>query len=164
MRKNFSGPVWLLVIFGVLQLGFSYSGILTMFRLFRQAEVWERGNVVLFVCWMLLWPVVIFGEAVVYWMIRKRNRAQMLSWTHTVIFCIALVLNASIAVLAILHEPIIAGLRTRQGRIVEMTIFWALVIVSHIAFVQMLVLAYRKEPPLRKVDGESENLLDDVVL
>lgn len=142
MRKNFTGPVWLLVILGALQLGFSYSGILAM----------------------LLWPVVLFGEALVYWVIRKRNREHMLSWTHTVVFGAALLLNASIAVLAILHVPVIAGLRTRQGRIAEMTVFWALVAISHIAFVQVLALALRKEPPVRKTDGESENLLDDVVL
>jgi hypothetical protein len=161
MRRNFTGPVWLLVIFGVVQAGVSYSIIASMLRSIVDVG---QGGMVLFALRMMMWPLVIIGEAVVYWMIRKRNRAQVLSWTHVVIFCIAFVLNAFVAAMTILHEPVAAGLRTRQGRIVEAAVFWALLVVSHVAFIQVLILAFRKEPPLRKTGEESENLLDDVVL
>jgi hypothetical protein len=161
MRRNFTGPVWLLVIFGLVQAGFSYLIIAAIRPLTADRS---QGGMALFAWRMMLWPLVMIGEAVVYWLIRKRNRAQLLSWTHVVIFFIAFVLNGIVAAMMILHEPIAGGLRTRQGRVVEAAVFWALVIVSHVAFIQVLILALRKEPPLKMPGGESENLLDDVVL
>lgn len=80
------------------------------------------------------------------------------------IFCVAFVLHGLVGVMAILHYPLGAGLHTRQGRIVDGAIFWALVAVSHVAFTQMLILAFRKETPLKRPGEESENLLDDVIL
>jgi hypothetical protein len=162
MKRSFTGPVWLMICFGLLELIYSYFGVLVLVQ--KVADVLGMGHVVLFVLGMLLWPLVLFGEAFAYWLIRKRNRAQLLSWTHAVIFCVAFVLNGLVGLVAILHLPLGAGLRTRQGRLVEGAIFWALVAVSHVAFVQVLVLAFRREPPLKRPGEESENLLDDVVL
>jgi hypothetical protein len=161
MKRNFTGPVWVLVIFGVLQAAVSYSVVVSVFR--TAGDV-TQGGIALFALRMMMWPMVMIGEAVLYWLIRTRNRAQLLSWTHVVIFCVAFVLNGLVAAMTIMHEPIGAGLRTRQGRVVEAVIFWALLVVSHVAFIQVLMLAFRKEPPSKTSRGESENLLDDVVL
>lgn len=161
MKKSFTGPIWLLVVFAVLQAYFSYSIILAVARGFNEMD---QGHLIVFVLRLMMWPLIVIGEALVYWVIRKRNHSRLLSWTHAVIFCLAFVLNGLVAAIAILHEPMNVALRTRQGRVAEQAIFWALVILSHVAFIQVLILAFRKQPPVRKPGEQSENLLDDVVL
>ena len=161
MRRSFTGPVWLLVIFGLLQSVVSYAYIRLMQGIITTNG---HGELAPFVFRVSIFPMVIFGEALVYWLIRKRNRAQMLSWTHSAIFCVAFLLTGFVALMSFLHEPVAGALRSRQVRIVEAAVFWALVAVSHIAFLQVLILAFRKEPPAKNAAGDSENLLDDVLL
>ena len=42
--------------------------------------------------------------------------------------------------------------------------YWGLIVLAHAAFVQVLVLAFRKPEPVRKEGGGRENILDDVIL
>jgi hypothetical protein len=56
-------------------------------------------------------------------------------------------------------------LHTRGGRNVLAGMFWGLVILAHAAFVQALILAFRKpKPVVKEGGGGTENILDDVVL
>lgn len=42
--------------------------------------------------------------------------------------------------------------------------YWALIVLAHVAFVQLLILAFRKPASVVMAGGGTENILDDVVL
>jgi hypothetical protein len=164
MKKSFTGPVWLLLIFGILQLGMSMMVFRLAIGRYSSGFGGLREIGVAFLFYILIWPMLLFAEALVYWLIRRRNRAHMLSWTHAVTFCFAFILNTSVFVLGVLHSPIAGGMSTRGGRNVLIGTYGSLVILAHVAFVQVLILAFRKAKPKMGDGGSSENLLDDVVL
>ena len=89
---------------------------------------------------------------------------KLLSWTHAVILSCAFLLHDSVFLLTILHSPLTAMMHTRGGRNVEAGMYWALIVLAHAAFVQVLVLAFRKPDPVTKEGGGAGNILDDVIL
>ena len=162
MKRSFTGPVWLLLVIGLVQ-GFFAWGVLQLISelyLSRHTPMISTVTIV----YTLMWPVILGVEAFVYWMIRRRNRAQVLSWTHGVIFCFAFLLNGFIYLLETLHSPMVSVMYTRGGRIARVAVFWALVLLAHAAFVQVLILAYRKSEPVKSEGGGAGNILDDVIL
>jgi hypothetical protein len=163
MKRSFTGPVWLLLIFGLFETLMVWQVFQAMRDRYSTTIVLSLGQVG-FIAIALMWPVILGVEALVYWMIRRRNRAQVLSWTHGVIFCFAFLLNGFIYLLEILHSPIVSVMYTRGGRIARVAVFWALVLLAHAAFVQVLILAYRKSEPVKNEGGGAENILDDVIL
>jgi|HubBroStandDraft_1064217.scaffolds.fasta_scaffold58469_2 hypothetical protein len=144
MKRSFTGPLWLLLIFGLVQGAFAWG-------MFPGVAVLE-------------WPSTLVAEGVVYWFIRRRNRMGLLSWTHAVILCVAFLMFDCVWVLTVLHSPLAVGMHTKGGRIVVGGVFWALVILAHAAFVQVLILVFRKPKAVRKEGGGTENILDDVIL
>ncbi len=164
MKKSFTGPVWLLLIFGILQLGISMMVFRLTIGRYSAGFGGSPAIGVALVLYILMWPMLLFAEALVYWLIRRRNRAPMLSWTHAVTFCFAFILNTSVFMLGVLHSPIAGGMYTRGGRNVLTGTYGSLVILAHVAFVQVLILAFRKAKPTIGDGGSTENLLDDVVL
>jgi hypothetical protein len=53
---------------------------------------------------------------------------------------------------------------TGGGRNAEAAVYWALVLLAHAAFVQVLILPYRKSEPVKSEGGGAGNILDDVIL
>src|ERR1700683_1551823 len=92
MKKSFTGPFWLLMGFGLL--------LLLMISAYLHAlygSGWNSpGRSLLSSLSLLkvfLWPAIFVLEALVYWLIRRRNRYRALSWTHTAIFILSFLLN-----------------------------------------------------------------------
>lgn len=144
MKRSFTGPAWLLLIFGLVQGLFAW-------RMFSTVTALE-------------WPSILVAEGVVYWLIRRRNRMGLLSWTHAVILCVAFLLFDCVFVLTVLHSSLAVGMHTKGGRNVVVGVFWALVLLAHGAFAQVLILAFRKPEPIKKEGSGTENILDDVIL
>ena len=144
MKKNFTGPAWLLLVAGLFQGVFAW---------------WVNRSVT-----TLEWPLILLAEGLVYGLIRRRNKAELLSWTHAVISCFAFLLIDAVFLLTILHSSLVEGMHSKQGRIVVAVMFWALIILAHAALVQVLILAFRKPGPTAKEKDGQENILDDVVL
>ena len=149
----FTGPFWVLMVFGLLlsirnEGGRSPLSTITLSRI-------------------LIWPAIFLAEALVYWLIRRRNRFRALSWAHCVIFMLAFLLNILFSAILILHYRMVSVAEMRVNRLIMMHeqqyFFWGLVIIAHLAFFAVLANCLRKPVP-DKEDGGQENLLDDVVL
>lgn len=114
MKRSFTGPVWLLLIVGLLQGVFSWGALQLIFALYFRPGGTPLISVATIV-YTLMWPVILLLEALVYWLIRRRNKMKLLSWTHAVIFCFALLLHDSVFLLTVLHSPLAAVMHTRGG-------------------------------------------------
>jgi cytochrome c biogenesis factor len=117
---------------------------------------------------LLMWPMIVLLEAFIYWLIRRRNRLRAMSWTHSVIFVLAFLLN----ILFILIQNMHYRYSSVEGRVnwhimihKERYLFFGLVILAHLAFIAVLANCFRKMAPVPEGKGQGqENLLDDVVL
>jgi len=160
MKRSFTGPFWLMLVMGLLMLltvSWYLRGIASL-NGFTRLSLWR----------LLLLPTVVLAEALVYWLIRRRNQFHALSWAHSGIFFFSFALNVLFMGFRTLHYRYQSGAEGRVSRQIGMHeqiyLSWALVILAHLAFAAVLVNCFRKIPPAeRRVEG-GENLLDDIVL
>lgn len=108
-------------------------------------------------------------EALVYWLIRRRNQFRALSWTHSIIFVTSFLISLFIVFIGLSdYQPgSSAEVRVNRQIIVrgQVYFFWVLVVLAHVAFVAVLANCFRKHAPAGENEGQNqENLLDDVVL
>ncbi len=91
----------------------------------------------------LLWPIISFIEAIVYWRIRRKNYCRQDSWTHV------LLLGFAIFFLPVIRPFLIAFMKMHIGErgFLKMEnavndglfiLFWILIIIAHIFFVRVL--------------------------
>jgi len=118
---------------------------------------------------LLIFPSLALTEALVYWLIRRRNKFYALSWVHCGIFFLSFVLNVLFTLFRTTHYRYQISTDARVSRQIGMNeqsyFFWALLIVAHLAFVVVLVNCFRKAAPLIEDEERGqENLLDDVLL
>jgi hypothetical protein len=163
MKRSFTGPVWLLLIVGLVQGVFAWGVLQLISELFTRAEVGTRVSTAQII-YIVMWPVILLLESLTYWLIRRRNTLKLLSWTHAVILSFAFVLHDFVLMLTILHSPLVGWMHTKGGRNVEAGMYWSLIVLAHAAFAQVLMLAFRKPEPMKKEGAGSENILDDVIL
>jgi hypothetical protein len=160
MKRNFTGPFWLLLVMGLLMLlSVSwYFGETAGINGFSRLSMWR----------LLALPALVLVEAGMYWLIRRRNKFYALSWVHCGIFCLSFILNILFMVLRIMHYSYQTSTNERVGRQIVMQeqiyFFWGLVIVAHLAFAAVLVNCFRKVPALEEKDEGGGNILDDVML
>jgi hypothetical protein len=167
MKKSFTGPFWLLLVFGLLQLLMISSLLHQIYGNGLYAS--ERPLLPMpGVFSFLMWPMILLTEALVYWLIRRRNRFRALSWTHSVIFVLAFLLNIFFTLIQNMHygHSSVEGRVNRQIMMYqERYLFFGLVILAHLAFVAVLANCLRKTEPVPDGEGQGQgNLLDDVVL
>jgi hypothetical protein len=163
MKRSFTGPVWLLLVIGLVQGLFAWGALQLISELYIRPGFTTLIST-LTIVYTLMWPVILLLEATTYWLIRRRNKMMLLSWTHAVILSFAFLLHDSVFMLTVLHSPLVAVMYTRGGRNAEAAVYWALVLLAHAAFLQVLILAFRKPEPVKKEAGGTENILDDVIV
>ncbi|HET6253167.1 MAG TPA: hypothetical protein VFE32_03810 [Puia sp.] len=170
MKRSFTAPFWVLLVFGLLQL-LSISSLLHTFFGSELSSGGRPSVPVVVVLRIFMWPLIFFLEALAYWLIRRRNTYRALSWTHCVIFILAFLLSIFFAYIQRMQYRYSSAAETRVSRQIMMHeqvyFFWGLVILAHLAFVAVLANCRRKAPPEGAEGGQGqgqENLLDDVVL
>lgn len=108
---------------------------------------------------IFLWPLLMLGETVVYWIFRYRFKANINITLHLVTTFIAFVLLNILFVLAtsVARYSTAGTVRLSQLRVI---LFWLLAITGHGFFVTALVKVLR-----RKEDkgDETKGLLDDIL-
>src|ERR1700690_2739347 len=95
MKRSFTGPFWLMLVMGLLML-LSVSWYLREIgnlNGFTRLSLWR----------LLLLPTMVLAEALIYWLIRRRNQYHALSWAHSGIFFFSFVLNVTFTVFRNLH-------------------------------------------------------------
>jgi hypothetical protein len=162
-RRSFTGPFWLQLLFGI-----GYMTVVVAYLRVLTAQTYGRQVLSGVILWrFFLWPIVILVEALVYWLIRRRNQFRALSWAHTVIFTLSFLLNIFFTLIWTMHYrvgDVESRMNSQIARHELGYLFWALVIVSHLAFVAVLANCLRKMEDVSATEGGGENLLDDVVL
>ena len=158
----------MLLVFGILQLLIDSTILHSFFESNLSASAQSLLSPMLMVR-IFIWPLISMAEALVYWLIRRRNSFRALSWAHIVIYILAFLLNIFFAtVMGMYFRNTDSASEYRINRLIRMHeqqyIFWALVILAHLAFVAMLANCLRK-PELVATKGDGrENILDDVIL
>ena len=161
VKKKFTGPVWCMIILGVLSAG---RNMLIFHSVhFEIRTLKEFGFSLLF----FLWPAISFIEAIVYWRIRKRNLCRQDSWYHVLLFALAIYLLPIIrfVLITFLRRNISRRYFLEIGNIVnwgQLFLTWVFIIIAHIFFVRVLRKYFSKDAPVKELVPGPVNILDEV--
>lgn len=113
---------------------------------------------------IFLWPLLMIGETVIYWVLRYRFRANINITLHLITTFIAFVLlNILFVLFSTLTNRSLTGaegiVRLSQLRVI---LFWLLVITGHAFFATALVKVLRKKQETED-DSQPKGLLDDIL-
>jgi hypothetical protein len=113
----------------------------------------------------ILWMTLYFGEAVVYWRLRKMNIDRRESKIHVWLMAIAVVLPLAKGMLVALLDRLPGGLSMETAitiDYVQLGVFWVLQVVGHTFFLRVIVKHFKKSVGAIKEASETMNLLDDI--
>ena len=108
---------------------------------------------------LFLWPTILFAEAVVYWVIRKRNRQVSASWTHCLLMTLAFFLLLFRGALVVLHSPLASRIFYSGGPFYA---YWTCVLVAHGFFIAVILRSFSGAAADTKVSSDPTNILDDI--
>lgn len=162
MEKSFTAPFWSLILLGIVAIGMSIYTLHELSLLRWGYPVGTRYQILSF-----CWPAVIFFEAFVYWIVRKRNRYRRASWTHIVLFALAFFSPFLKELSFEFYDSYSPGpdivTFVRGVTLAQTSFFWGCMIVGHAYFGWLLVKCYTEGPPAEDQGADSINILDDVL-
>lgn len=88
---------------------------------------------------IFLWPALLLAEAIVYWIIRRRNTYARASWAHCLLVLLGFILLFFRDILAILHSPVAS---TLVYSTVPFILFWSCMLTAHGIFVWVIVKSF----------------------
>lgn len=150
---------------GMLIIGLFYTALnlLTSYVI----EIVERQDFVNapFVITSILWMTLYFGEAVMYWRLRKKNVYRRDSRIHVWVIAIAVILPLVKGIFVAWLDRLSGGLS--MGTVLtidylQLGAFWVLQVVGHTFFVRVLVKCFKKGVEVTEEVPETMNILDDV--
>jgi len=162
LHKRFTAPFWFMLALGIVATCLSLYGI-HMIRVYAPTYVLSTLSKMSF----FFLPVIIFIEAIMYWMVRKRNVYRKASWTHVILFAFAY-FTPYIKELLFMPYAIYAGIRDvrsfmRSVTLGQVCLFWGLTVLAHISFARTLIKVFSKQPAGEGEPAQPENMLDDVL-
>ena len=162
LHKNFTAPFWFMVVLGIVATCLSIYG-LQMIRLYAPGYAMSTLSKVGF----FFLPAIILIEAIMYWMVRKRNVYRKATWTHVILFAIAY-FTPYIKELLIVPYAVytrVPDVRSfmRSVTLGQICLFWGLTILAHIYFARTLIRIFAKQPAREEEPAQPENMLDDVL-
>lgn len=160
-RKTFTEPFWTMLMMGIFSV---ISNYISATIILKMQLSYLKPMVVLF---LLLWPMLLLAEAIVYWIIRKKNVYRKYTWAHILFTFIGLVI---VPVMGKLTNSLLSRSITRTRMIhatriqndMEVAFFWASIILGHMFFILVLKKSLAKAPVTGE-QPETVNLLDDVL-
>jgi hypothetical protein len=158
-RKSYTGPFWMMLIIAIISAVYNYGAARIILKM-------THLRLMTFVL-LFLWPMLLFAESIVYWMVRKRIVYRKYAWAHIfftflnfIIFPLIRALTVGFAArfpsFTVLHEA------KRVEQEMQFSFFWSLIILGHVFFGMALKKSFTKDPVLKE-DPENINLLDDVL-
>jgi uncharacterized membrane protein YgdD (TMEM256/DUF423 family) len=152
MNRKFTAPFWFFLILGIMSSFAIYNVFDIQMKIYKLP--WFRF------WWLLLYPVVLFGEAIVYYIIRKRNKSRRDSWMHILLMTIAVLAPALFEIaLSFANRDNYTVSTHRRFLLVRTVIFYGSLFTAHIFFVRVLIKTGSKTP--EPETQPSENLLDE---
>jgi len=162
LHKKFTAPFWFMLVLGMVATCLSIYG-LQMIRVYAPTYVLSTLSKMGF----FFLPAIIFIEAIMYWMIRKRNVYRRATWAHVILFAIAYFtpfikefLFRSYAVYAAIRD---VRSFMRSVSLGQVCLFWGLTVLAHIYFARTLIKIFSKQPASGEETAQPENMLDDVL-
>jgi hypothetical protein len=161
-RKTFTAPVWVMLPITLISALFAYVKATTILRV-------GHWTLLIFVL-IFLWPMLVFIETVIYWVIRRRIFDPRQAWVHLFsmifVFVVFPVIRLRMTGLFTSRNvPVRSTLN--HGNFIDFKsqflIIWGLLILGHVFFVSVLIKAFSKELPAAQEGEESVNLLDDII-
>jgi hypothetical protein len=161
-KKSFTAPFWYLIILGIASAGVSGYAIHQLSLAMPDYPIPPLFKVVRF-----SWSVIVFGEAVIYWKIRKMNPYRKTSWVHVLLF--------TAAFLTPLYRPFLKSVMDSHYSLAataemmkavkqaEMDVFYILLLLAHGFFASLLIKCYngrRFGPTI----SDSGDILDNELL
>jgi hypothetical protein len=113
-------------------------------------------------------PAIMFVEAAMYWIVRRRIVYRKAAWGHILLFALAYSLHF-LGVYwdyFLLRIPGVWEMYVNNGSILylaQLCLFWSLTLVAHIFFARVLIKAFSKPPAIQEGSIQPENMLDDVL-
>jgi hypothetical protein len=166
LKRTFTGPFWGILILEIVYITLALFAIyfLEMMKI-RYPSMSGRYDIsYIMIIKSLVWVVVLSGEAILYWRVRKRNIYRRESWGHVLILILAFVLPAleNIFVLFLGKALNIRDIyKMRSSYYVQQAIYWSLVVLAHVFFVRVVVRCFKKGVKIEEVPG-MVNILDDI--
>jgi hypothetical protein len=112
-------------------------------------------------------PAIIFIEAIMYWMVRKRNGYRRATWAHVLLFAFAYFTPLIKSMLFVFYDAFTPTQNfssyERSVNLAQVCLFWGLTILAHIYFARTLIKIFSKQPASGEENAQPENMLDDVL-
>ena len=160
-RKTLSGAFWVMLIIAIFSAISNYvsAKVILKIQISRMKPI-----VVLF---LVLWPMLLFAEALVYRGIRKKIVYRKYAWGHIFFTFVAFIIIPLIWISTINLLPYFVTketmtLTTRFERNMELPVFWVSIILGHVFFIIVLRKTFAKTS-VTTGEPETVNLLDDVL-
>ena len=161
LHKKFTAPFWFMLALGFVATCLSMYG-LRMIRVYAPAYVLSTLSMISF----FFLPAIIFIEAIMYWMVRKRNVYRRAAWTHVILFAIAYFTPFIKNMLFVFYDAFTptpnVSAYVQSINIAQVCLFWGLTILAHVYFAQTLIKVFSKQPASEEA-AQPENMLDDVL-
>ncbi|MDO6429847.1 hypothetical protein Q4E93_04595 [Flavitalea sp. BT771] len=162
LHRKFTAPFWFMLVLGTVATCLSIYG-LRMISVYAPSYAMSAlSKIALFFL-----PAIIFIEAIMYWMVRKRNVYRRATWTHVILFAIAY-FTPFIKEFLFMSYAVYAGVRDvrsfmRSVTLGQICLFWGLTVMAHIYFARTLIRIFSKQPASEDEAAQPENMLDDVL-
>jgi len=163
LRKDFIAPFWFMLVLGIVACCLSTYGI-HMIRVY--APTYALSTLRLMGFFFL--PAIIFIEAIMYWMVRKRNVYRKATWAHILLFALAYFTPFIKSMLFVFYDAFAPtpdySAFVRGSNLAQTCLFWGLTILAHIYFARTLIRIFSTKQASGEGTGQGpENMLDDVL-
>ena len=162
LQRNFTAPAWFMLFLAIFSAG------LAIFAL-RSVRIYAPNfqMTLLFKSRFFFLPAIALLEACMYWMVRKRNIYRKASWTHIWLYATAYSTPFVKEFLFLFYTKFAAMSEMRYSirvfTMVQLCIFWGLMVLAHIFFARLLIRIFSKRPAVQQAAAEPVNMLDDIL-
>jgi hypothetical protein len=157
-------PFWSVVILLIVVFALRVAMLITLVRMLHNTTV---EGVISNIVWQAIITIIILaGEAVMYWVLRRRFYRMSWVWTHVILlYIILLVLPIAYVFLSfIMPRYLNPGLYAEwiaKFSVAQVIIYWIGIAISHFFFVLTIVYGFRKKNAIAPVQNEPSHLLDE---
>ena len=147
--RSWITPIWFMVGIMIITCIKNLMNLI-LFKVSVKAALNALSGTVLFI--FMLWPLILLGEAIIYWVIRKRIRERKWVWAHLLFslfaFVLLFILRFLIFVLVDAYNPDLGHTSIRYLNNMEFYGFWSCLVIGHIFFIVAIVRNYSNKSSL----------------
>ncbi len=163
-KKSYNAPFWVMLSVSVI---LSCVYIVSLIYVHKLMATGKYGQLKLNI-WVMILPVLLWIETVLYRVIRKRIKNRFYVWAHIVLAIIGFIIVPAIFyVLTLVQSRLLtpAEYRVRRPKIelARFCAFWFLFIISHTFFITTIVKSFRKENRDNQDNEAAPGILDGII-